>query len=154
MSKRSNILIVGGGGYGAALARDLSAKLGPSKYNLVLVSSRPYYLNYAAAVRFTITAADSLEDTALMPVREPLPQHSMAHSSLSLSPLSPTAGSRRAENCCCRMATLDKVSYDVLIFASGHIYLSPQIHPRISERRGPESNICCGPVGHCSCLGR
>lgn len=65
---RKNVIIVGGGGYGAGLARDLSAKLDASKYNLILVSARPYYLHFVAAVRFTVTAEGKLEDRALVPL--------------------------------------------------------------------------------------
>lgn len=71
MSKKSddrkNVVIVGGGGYGTGLARDLSAKLDASKYNLILISARSYYVHLVAAVRFTVTSEGKLEDRAFIP---------------------------------------------------------------------------------------
>lgn len=71
MSKKSddrkNVVVVGGGGYGSGFAHDLSAKLDASKYNLVLISARPYYIHLVAAIRFTVTSEGSLEDRAFIP---------------------------------------------------------------------------------------
>lgn len=64
---RKNIIIVGGGGAGAPVAKALSAKLDPSQYNLVLVTSRPYFVHLVAAIRMVVTEEGSLEDTALIP---------------------------------------------------------------------------------------
>ena len=64
---RKNIVILGGGGFGGTLARELSAKLDPSKHNLILINPRPFYIHILAAVRFTVTAEDKLEDRALIP---------------------------------------------------------------------------------------
>ena len=71
MSKKSddrkNIVIVGGGGYGVGVARGLSAKLDRSKYNLILISARPYYIHLVAAIRFTVSSEGKLEDRAFVP---------------------------------------------------------------------------------------
>lgn len=63
---RKTIIIVGGGGYGGVLAHELSAKLDASKYNLVVVNPRPYYIHYVAAARFSASSVGNIEDRALV----------------------------------------------------------------------------------------
>ncbi|KAJ8487258.1 hypothetical protein ONZ51_g4281 [Trametes cubensis] len=65
--KRQNVVVVGGGWAGTLIARDLSAKLDASKYNLILVSDKPYFIHLIAGARFTVTAEGKLEDQALVP---------------------------------------------------------------------------------------
>ena len=65
--ERRNVVIVGGGWAGTIVARDLSAKLDASKYNLILVSDKPYFIHLIAGARMTVTAVDKLEDKALVP---------------------------------------------------------------------------------------
>ncbi|KAH8120013.1 FAD/NAD-binding domain-containing protein [Phellopilus nigrolimitatus] len=63
-----NIVIVGGGGAGVAIARELSANLpktGP-QYNLILVTNRECYVHVLASLRMAVSE-DNLEDTALIP---------------------------------------------------------------------------------------
>jgi len=67
MSGKSHVVIVGGGGYGAPIARALSAKLDPSKHALTLISSREFYLHLPAALRFSVSSENSLEKTSLIP---------------------------------------------------------------------------------------
>ncbi|KAI0329011.1 FAD/NAD-P-binding domain-containing protein [Cubamyces sp. BRFM 1775] len=65
--KVQNVVIVGGGWAGTLIARDLSAKLDGSRYHIVLVSGRPYYVHLIAGARMTVTHVDKLEDKALVP---------------------------------------------------------------------------------------
>lgn len=64
---RKNVVVVGGGGAGAPLVKRLSAQLDPSKYNLILITSRPYFVHLVAAIRMVVTDEGSLEETALIP---------------------------------------------------------------------------------------
>lgn len=65
MSK--TVVVVGGGPAGLAVARDLSTKLGPLGYNLILINARPFHVHLIAAARMTVSAVDHLEDSALLP---------------------------------------------------------------------------------------
>ncbi|KAL4252084.1 FAD/NAD(P)-binding domain superfamily protein [Abortiporus biennis] len=71
MSKRSddrkNIVIVGGGYAGSGLARTLSSKLDASKYNLIMITSKPYFVHLVAGIRMTVTDEGKLEDRGLIP---------------------------------------------------------------------------------------
>lgn len=65
MSK-SHVVVVGGGGYGAKIARTLSTKLDPAKHTLTLISSREFYLHLPAVLRLIVSPLDDIENTALI----------------------------------------------------------------------------------------
>jgi apoptosis-inducing factor 2 len=67
IDERQNIVVVGGGGAGAPAVNALSAKLDPSKYNLVLITARPYYTHLIGCIRMLVTSEGRLEDRLLMP---------------------------------------------------------------------------------------
>lgn len=68
--KRDNIVVVGGGPVGAATVKELSAKLDPSKYNLILITARPYYTHLPAWIRMSVAADGKLEERAHMPYEQ------------------------------------------------------------------------------------
>jgi len=61
------VVIIGGGGAGALIARSLSQQLESTKYSIVLVESREYYLHYPGTLRMLVSNKGSLEDRVLMP---------------------------------------------------------------------------------------
>ncbi|KAH9891866.1 FAD/NAD-P-binding domain-containing protein [Cubamyces lactineus] len=67
VEKVQNVVIVGGGWAGTLIARDLSAKLDRLRYNVILISDRPYYVHLIAGARMTVANMDRLEDKALVP---------------------------------------------------------------------------------------
>lgn len=67
MSTKSHVVIVGGGGYGAQIARALSSKLDANKHTLTLISSREFYLHLPAALRLIVTSENALEKSSLIP---------------------------------------------------------------------------------------
>jgi NADH dehydrogenase FAD-containing subunit len=67
-NKRQNIVVVGGGGVGAFLIQNLSAKLDPAKYNLILITPRPYFLHLIATIRLVVTSEGKLEDRVAIPL--------------------------------------------------------------------------------------
>lgn len=74
MSKRQNVVIVGGGGAGFLTAQGLSSKLDHSKYRLILINTRPYFIHILAAVRMVVTAEGNLEDQTLIPFDRAFPE--------------------------------------------------------------------------------
>lgn len=130
MSKKSddrkNVVIVGGGGYGIGLARDLSAKLDRSKYNLTLVSARPYYIHLVAAIRFTVTSEGQIEDRAFVPY-----DHLFINGNGTLVTGKVTGieefGKGRGGQLVLQSG--DKVPYDVLVLATGSTWGGPLDFP-------------------------
>ena len=64
-SGKANIVIVGGGLSGTALAEKLSAKLDHSKYNLILVEARPYLVYMIGGARMAVTTEKGAMDKYL-----------------------------------------------------------------------------------------
>jgi NADH dehydrogenase FAD-containing subunit len=64
---KSNVVIVGGGGYGIKMASSLSTKLDPSKHTLTLISSREFFLHLPAMLRLMVTGDEQIRTTAMMP---------------------------------------------------------------------------------------
>ncbi|KAG5636131.1 hypothetical protein H0H81_009013 [Sphagnurus paluster] len=55
MTSRQNVVIVGGGGAGSAIARSLSSTLDPTKYHLIVITARSYFLHLVGSVRAAVT---------------------------------------------------------------------------------------------------
>lgn len=67
---KKNVVILGGGWAGTLIARQLSGKLDPAEYSIVLVNDRPFFIHLIAAARLTVTSEDKLdprEDSSLVP---------------------------------------------------------------------------------------
>jgi len=67
VQSKKNVVVVGGGFAGSAMARSLSAKLDPSKHTLTLVNNRPFAIHNLGGARMTVSDHDRLEDIALIP---------------------------------------------------------------------------------------
>lgn len=67
MAPKKEVVIVGGGGAGADLARTLSGQLDSTKYGITLISAHPAYVYYVATLRMLVTDEGSLEDKVLIP---------------------------------------------------------------------------------------
>jgi NADH dehydrogenase FAD-containing subunit len=59
---KENIVIVGGGHSGTSLAKELSAKLDHTKYNLILVEARPYLIYMPGGARMTVSTEEGAMD--------------------------------------------------------------------------------------------
>jgi apoptosis-inducing factor 2 len=67
MSSKKQVVVIGGGGSGAGLARALSEKLDSTKHNVTLISAHPYMVYYPATLRLLATEEGSLENKMLIP---------------------------------------------------------------------------------------
>jgi len=62
---KENVVIVGGGLAGTVVAKELSAKLDHSKYNLILLEARPYLIWMLAGARMAVTSEEGAVDNYL-----------------------------------------------------------------------------------------
>ena len=71
MSKKNddkrNVLIIGGGYGGFNLAKALVKGLDTSRYEITVVTPKPYFVHIVAGLRVMVTAEGSLEEQALIP---------------------------------------------------------------------------------------
>ncbi|KAF9244917.1 hypothetical protein BU15DRAFT_85760 [Melanogaster broomeanus] len=68
MSEKKNVVIVGAGYAGPAIATSLSAQLDPAKYDLILFNSRPYAVPLPACARLVVSPSSKLEETVFVPL--------------------------------------------------------------------------------------
>ncbi|TFK21365.1 FAD/NAD(P)-binding domain-containing protein [Coprinopsis marcescibilis] len=64
---RKNVVVVGGGPAGTMICRQLSKKLDRQRFNLILVTERPYYTHLPASIRMVVSSEGNLEETIHMP---------------------------------------------------------------------------------------
>lgn len=76
-----NVVVLGGGGAGVAVAQSLSKSLDHAQYNLILVDMRPYMIWLPAGARMVVTRDEAFTDTvrssaaaAQLPVCNLVPQ--------------------------------------------------------------------------------
>jgi NADH dehydrogenase FAD-containing subunit len=68
MPEKKNIVIVGAGCAGTAIAASLSALLDPAKYRLILINSRPYSIHLPASARMVVSPSSNLEESIFVPL--------------------------------------------------------------------------------------
>ncbi|KAH8103898.1 hypothetical protein BXZ70DRAFT_670573 [Cristinia sonorae] len=119
---RKDVVILGGGGYGITLAGDLTKKLDSSKYNLTLVSARPYYIHLVAAIRFTVTDEGKLEDRAFIPLDKLFASGNGTVVQGKVTAIEEVGEGKGGE---LLLETGEKIHYDTLILATGSNWPGP-----------------------------
>ena len=66
-SDKKNVVVVGGSYGGSNAAKALAKSLDASKYNVILITARPFYLHLIAGIRMVVSDVDNLISTALVP---------------------------------------------------------------------------------------
>lgn len=64
---KKNIVLVGGGYANVHVVGELAKTLDRSRFNLIILTPRSYYLHLIAGLRMAVTAEDKLEDQAFIP---------------------------------------------------------------------------------------
>lgn len=67
-NERPNVVIVGIGGGGARAAYRLTQSLDTTKFNLVVINPRPYYVLYPTTARLVVSDKDDLKEKVFIPI--------------------------------------------------------------------------------------
>src|SRR5258707_8965290 len=67
MPSKLNVVVIGGGYAGIAIAQSLDARLDPFRHAVTLLTGREYYLHTIAALRMLVTPEPDLEHDAVLP---------------------------------------------------------------------------------------
>lgn len=68
MFSKQNVVVVGAGPAGIAIASGLSNKLDSFRYHVVLINLRPYAIPLPASLRPVVSEASKQEESALVPL--------------------------------------------------------------------------------------
>jgi len=120
-----NVVVVGGGFAGSTIAKTLSATLDKTKYNLILITSRPYFIHIVAGIRMNVTDEGHLENTALIPYDKLFLKGIGSHivgTVISIEEESPGHGVLVLKDG-------EKVEYDALVLATGSNWSGPLNFP-------------------------
>lgn len=123
---KKNIVIVGGGFAGSEIARNLSAKLDPSQYNLILINNRPFYIHSLAGARLVVSDQDHLENTALIPYDNLFTNGNGSLKVGRVTAINKNVGERGGS---VRLNSGEIVSYEILVLAPGSAWRSALAFP-------------------------
>ncbi|KAI0064298.1 FAD/NAD(P)-binding domain-containing protein [Artomyces pyxidatus] len=133
MSKRADrqsIVVVGGGGAGALIARMLSAKINPTTQSLTLVTARPFAVHLPAAIRMTTTSEDKLEEKVLIPYDQLFVK---GNGKLKVGRVVSIEDRKEAAGGEVVLENGERIAYDVLILAPGSTWSGPLDLPDSKE---------------------
>ncbi|VDB94139.1 unnamed protein product [Peniophora sp. CBMAI 1063] len=125
-----DIVVVGGGGAGSILVRQLLPKLN-ANHRLTLVNARPFHLFLPTTVRMAVTDHGNLEDRVLLPFDNLLGDKGklVVDTVTSIEPSSAPSGSTKAPGGHVVLKSGERLHYDVLVLAPGTKLASPLDYP-------------------------
>ncbi|KAH9850134.1 FAD/NAD-P-binding domain-containing protein [Lenzites betulinus] len=121
-----NVVVVGAGFAGAAVARELSTKLDSSVYNLIVVNARPFLIHLLAGARMIVSATDHLEDTAVIPYDKFLPAGKGSVKVGKVTAIVEAAAGKGGEVV---LEDGEKIPYVALVLATGSTWAGPLAFP-------------------------
>ncbi|KAI0065713.1 FAD/NAD(P)-binding domain-containing protein [Artomyces pyxidatus] len=127
---KKDVIVVGGGGAGANIARLLSDQLDPSLHTLTLINARPFTVFLPATVRMAVTDEGNLEEQILIPFDRLLSKRLgevRVGKVVAIEEDRPGAGGHVV------LAGGDKLHYDVLVLTPGTALDGPLAYPDTKE---------------------
>ncbi|KAI0311006.1 FAD/NAD-P-binding domain-containing protein [Amylostereum chailletii] len=123
--REQKIVIVGGGPAGVAIVRELEEKMHlATQHKVILITARPFYLHYPAAMRMTTTAEGDLEHKALIPFDDNLfLARAKVDRVIAVEPNENGIGGGVF------LETGQRIPYDILVLAPGSLWMGPLNFP-------------------------
>jgi len=116
---KQSVVVVGGGAAGISIVRSLSAQLDSSKYNLILINPRPYWVLLPATLRVAVSPRDNIQESVFVPYDKLFHKNNGEFIQGSVVSVEQTVGNK--------MGTVlledgQKISYNVLVLVPGSIW--------------------------------
>ncbi|KAH7927289.1 FAD/NAD(P)-binding domain-containing protein [Leucogyrophana mollusca] len=121
-----NIVIIGAGFAGTAIANGLSAKLDPRKYNLILINPRSYGITMVAGARMVVSGEQKLEEISFVKLDKLFVNGNGETKVGVVTSIEKTPGGRGGAIV---LASGERVTYEVLVLASGSAWDRPLNFP-------------------------
>ncbi|KAI0315262.1 FAD/NAD-P-binding domain-containing protein [Amylostereum chailletii] len=129
MSAKQNIVVVGGGGAGIAVAQGLSQKLDSNSQTLTVVTARPFFVLLPAALRMLTTSEGNLEETALISYDKAFPK---GNATIKVGRVV-SVEAKEGKGGVVVLENGERVPYDVLVLAPGSHWPGPVDFPDTRE---------------------
>lgn len=123
MSVKQNVVIVGAGGAGLAIAKTLVTKLNSAQHELIVINPRPFEVFYPPLVRAVVTAEGSLENGLLHPISKLVGNDHFTLKLGRVARVEHASGGHTAKQVV--LESGESVPYAVLILAPGSIWEGP-----------------------------
>ncbi|KAG2350794.1 FAD/NAD(P)-binding domain-containing protein [Suillus weaverae] len=121
-----NVVIVGGGFAGFQVAKQLSKKLDARRYNLILINSRSYAISLPATVRLVVDAESKLEETSFVKLDR---IYANGNGETKVGVVTSIEAQPGVSGGAVVLATGERISYAVLILATGSKWTGPSAIP-------------------------
>lgn len=118
-SDKANIVVVGGGFAGVSAVKELAKKLDKSRYELILLTSKPYFVHILALARMSVVDTDNLDNTALIPYSK---LQGFTHKVGTVTAIEETAPGQGGSVV---LKDGERVPYAALVLATGSLWPGP-----------------------------
>jgi len=125
-SEKENVVIVGGGLGGTTLAKELSAKLDHSKYNLIVVETRPYLIWMLGGARMAVSTGEGSVDDYLFNYDKFFPAGKGTVKQAKVEKIIPDGDGKGGE---LELSGGETLPYKVLVLATGSKWAGPVDFP-------------------------
>ncbi|KZT30804.1 FAD/NAD-P-binding domain-containing protein [Neolentinus lepideus HHB14362 ss-1] len=130
MAPKQTVIIIGGGTAGTIIARELSVKLDRSKYQLILITSRPEFLFLPASLRVLVVDGYPIED-AFMPYDKLFVN---GNGTVRVGTVAAIENNKEGKGGRVVLEDGDSVQWDALVLASGSTWEGPLAFPSDREQ--------------------
>ncbi|EGO31037.1 hypothetical protein SERLADRAFT_444609 [Serpula lacrymans var. lacrymans S7.9] len=136
-SEKKNVVIVGAGYSGTAVASGLSAKLDAENYNVILINPRSFAISLPVCVRIVVSGEQKLEETSFVPLDR---LYTNDNGETKVGVVSRIEQAEDGEGAVL-LTSGERVPYAVLVLASGSLWNGPMNIPLPEDEVMPHVHL-------------